>query len=130
MDLQKTVDAVNKYVDTEIRLMRPPGGILSTAQKEACPYTAIMWSVDSNDWKYTGRSEEKKEQNVQTIVDNVMSVVREGDIVLMHELYENSYEAFCIIIDQLYEQGYEIVTVSELLGEERIVSGEKYFNGR
>lgn len=130
LDLQKTVDAVNKYVDTKIRLMRPPGGILSTAQKEACPYTAIMWSVDSNDWKHTVRSEEKKEQNVQAIVNNVMSVIREGDIVLMHELYENSYDAFCIIIDQLYEQGYEIVTVSELLGEENVVPGVAYYNGR
>jgi len=130
LDLQKTVDAVNKYVNAEIRLMRPPGGILSTAQKEACPYTAIMWSVDSNDWQYTGRSEAKKEQNVQAIVDNVMSVIKEGDIVLMHELYENSYEAFCIIIEQLYEQGYEIVTVTELLGEESIVPGVIHYNGR
>lgn len=129
-DLQKTADAVKKYVDTDIRLMRPPGGILSTAQKDACPYTAIMWSVDSNDWQYTGRSEEKREQNVQAIINNVMSTVKEGDIVLMHELYENSYEAFCVIIEQLYDQGYEIVTVSELLGEDKIVPGTKYFNAR
>ncbi len=129
-DLQKTDDAINKYVKVDIRLMRPPGGILSTAQKEANPYTAIMWSVDSNDWQYTGRAEGKKDANVQAIVDNVMNVVRDGDIVLMHELYENSYEAFCIIIEQLYDQGYEIVTVSELLGEDKIVPGERYYNGR
>ena len=130
LDLQKTDETINKYVDAQIRLMRPPGGILSSTQLSECPYTAILWSVDSNDWQYTGRSEAKREQNIQAIVDNVMSVVREGDIVLMHELYENSYEAFCIIIEQLYDQGYEIVTVSELLGSDRIVPGTKYHNAR
>ena len=128
-DLQKTEDAIKKYVDTDVRLMRPPGGILSASQRDACPYSVVMWSVDSNDWQYTGRSEEKREQNIKTIVDNVMSVVKEGDIVLMHELYENSYEAFCIIIEQLYDQGFEIVSVSELLGD-RLVPGKSYYNGR
>jgi len=130
-DLSKTEAAIKKYVNVDIRLMRPPGGILSTAQKEACPYTVVKWSVDSNDWKYKSRnSQQEIEKNVQTIVNNVMSVIKEGDIVLMHELYQNSYEAFCIIIEQLYEQGYEIVTVSELLGEERIIPGTLYYNGR
>ena len=128
-DLAKTEAAIKKYVDTDVRLMRPPGGILSASQRDACPYTAVLWSVDSNDWQYTGRSEEKRENNIQTIVDNVMSVVKEGDIVLMHELYENSYEAFCIIIDQLYEQGYEIVTVGELLGD-KVVAGTSVYHAR
>jgi len=129
-DLQKAHDAVNKYVETEVSLMRPPGGILSAAQRDACPYTAVLWSVVSNDWKYTGRSDEKRQTNIQTIVDNVMSQVKEGDIVLMHELYDNSYDAFCIIIEQLYEQGYEIVTVSELLGDERVVPGTSVYHAR
>lgn len=130
-DLAKTEAAIKKYVDVEIRLMRPPGGILSTAQKEACPYTAVKWSVDSNDWKYKARnSEEQIKENVQTIVDNVMKNIKSGDIVLMHELYQNSYEAFCIIIEQLYDQGYEIVTVGELLGDDKIAPGKLYYNGR
>ena len=130
-DLSKTEAAIKKYVDVDIRLMRPPGGIISTAQREACPYTVVKWSVDSNDWRYVGRStEEKRVQNVNTIVNNVMKNIRHGDIVLMHELYTNSYEAFCIIIEQLYAQGFQIVTVGELLGEARIVPGILYSNGR
>ena len=130
-DLRKTEAAIKKYVDVDIRLMRPPGGILSTAQKEACPYTAVKWSVDSNDWRYKARNSEAQiKENVNTIVNNVMKNIKNGDIVLMHELYQNSYEAFCIIIEQLYAQGYEIITVGELLGDARIIPGTLYYNGR
>ena len=34
----------------------------------------------------------------------------------MHEIYEDSYEAFCVIVDKLYNEGYRFVTVSQLLG--------------
>ena len=67
---------------------------------------------------------------MNTIVNNVMKNIKNGDIVLMHELYQNSYEAFCIIIEQLYAQGYEIITVGELLGDARIIPGTLYYNGR
>jgi peptidoglycan/xylan/chitin deacetylase (PgdA/CDA1 family) len=126
-DLQKTKDAILKYVDTEITLMRPPGGILTVEKRDACPYSIIMWSVDSEDWKYTGTSEGKKEQNIQKIVDNVMSNVKDGSVVLMHELYNNSYEAFCIIIEELYKQGYEVVSVSELFGSD-LVPAKAYYS--
>jgi peptidoglycan/xylan/chitin deacetylase (PgdA/CDA1 family) len=75
-----------------------------------------MWSVDSNDWKYKGTGSERQ-QNINTIVNNVLSNVSDGDIVLMHEIYENSYEAFCIIARELDRQGYEFVTIEELLGD-------------
>ena len=43
---------------------------------------------------------------------------RYGDIILMHDLYQNTYEATVIILARLYEMGYEVVTVSELLGDD------------
>ena len=52
------------------------------------------------------------------IVENVMSQVQNGDIVLMHEIYESTVDATKIILQRLYEEGYEVVTVSELLGDE------------
>ncbi len=125
-DMQQTADAIRKYVDTEIRLMRPPGGNITAARVAACPYSVILWNVDSNDWRYKKRTDEATIQtNINTIVDNVMSTVKDGSIILMHEIYENSYEAFCIIIDRLYAEGYEVVTVSELLGE-KLQPGTKY----
>ncbi len=125
-DMQATADAIRRYVDTDIRLMRPPGGNITAERVAACPYAVILWNVDSNDWRYKNRdSEAIISANVNTIVENVMGSVKDGSIILMHEIYENSYEAFCIILDRLYAEGYEVVTVSKLLGDQ-LRPGQKY----
>lgn len=125
-----THEAINKYIEGEVRLMRPPGGKITKEQIAASPYSIVLWNVDSLDWQYKkNETEEDKPANVQAIVDNVLGQIKSGDVVLMHEIYENSYEAFCIIIDELYKQGYEIVTVSELF-EGQLEPGVKYRNVR
>lgn len=102
-----------------IRLMRPFGGAITDARVEACEYAVIMWSVDPEDYKYKGAPDDETQQrNVNTIVERVLSDVSDGDIILMHDLYQNTYEATVIILARLYEMGYEVVTVSELLGED------------
>lgn len=125
-DMQKTADAINKYVPAPVTLMRPPGGNITSARVQSCPYGVILWNVDSEDWRYKGRADEATaEANINTIVENVMKSVKDGSIVLMHEIYENSYQAFCILIDRLYEEGYEVVSVSKLLGDS-LQPGQKY----
>lgn len=125
-DMQKTADAINQYVPAPVTLMRPPGGNITAARVASCPYSVILWNVDSEDWRYKSRTTpEETAANVNAIVENVMRDIDDGDIVLMHEIYENSYEAFCILIERLYAEGYEIVSVTELLGD-RLEPGAKY----
>lgn len=125
-DMQQTADAIRPFVSAPVTLMRPPGGNITEERIAACPYSVILWSVDSEDWRYKGRTDEATtEANVNTIVENVMRTVGDGDIVLMHEIYENSYEAFCILLERLYAEGYEVVSVTELLGD-RLQPGVKY----
>ena len=64
------------------------------------------------DWKYKYDGQ----PGVDAIVNNVMSQAKNGSIILMHDLYENTYLATKEILKQLNAQGYEVVTVSELLG--------------
>ena len=54
--------------------------------------------------------------------------IDDGDIILMHEIYRNSYEAACIVIDALAAEGYEFVTVTELIGEGNLKVGKTYYN--
>jgi len=116
-ELSKTASAILSNFGVSPTLMRPIGGAITNERIAACPYAVVNWRVDSEDWRYKSRTtEEEGARHVAIIVENVMSTVQDGDIVLMHELYQNSYEAFCIILDRLYEEGYEVVTVSELLG--------------
>ena len=65
----------------------------------------IMWSIDTLDWSH---------KNAQTTYDTVMNSVQDGDIILMHEIYEQSYIAAQMLIPALLERGYRLVTVSEL----------------
>ena len=65
----------------------------------------IMWSIDTLDWKT---------RNTQNTVDKVLGTVRDGDVVLMHELYRQTGDAAVQIIPALVERGFQLVTVSEL----------------
>lgn len=125
-ELADTEAAIKSVVKNyKVKLMRPIGGAITDERVASCPYAVIMWSVDSEDWKYRSASdEETAKQNIDTIVENVMFEVSDGDIILMHDLYDNTYEATKIILKQLHEQGYEVVTVSELLGT--VKTGQKY----
>ncbi len=129
-EIQNTVNIIHKYLPNyDIKLLRPPGGQITSARAAASPYAIIRWDVDSLDYNYQSTATGVKEQNVQAIVNNVVAQVRDGSIILMHELYENSYLAFCEILKTLDEQGYEFVTVSELLGD-KYQAGKVFTNGR
>ena len=65
-------------------------------------------NVDSLDWKT---------QNTEKIVKRVVKDVGEGDIILMHDIFDTSVEAALQIVDTLTEEGYQFVTVDELLLE-------------
>ncbi len=101
------------YQATGIRtnLFRPPGGNLTGelvpyAQRQK--YTINLWSVESSDY-YVG---------APLIVDNVLSQVKPGSIVLMHDGGGDrtpTIQALPQIIAALRRQGYRFVTVPELL---------------
>jgi peptidoglycan/xylan/chitin deacetylase (PgdA/CDA1 family) len=79
-----------------------------------------MWSVESNDWK----DKNAGEIGVESIMASVTSQAEDGSIILMHDIYENTYLGSKEILKQLHAQGDEVVTVSELLGNPR--AGVKY----
>ena len=68
----------------------------------------VLWDVDTLDWS---------SQDHAKIVEKVVKNVEEDDIILMHDGYETSVTAAMEIIDTLQKQGYEFVTVDQLLFE-------------
>ncbi len=79
----------------------------------------MYWSIDTLDWSKKDkpnvhRSEEERKAAIDSIVDSVLNYVVPGDIVLMHDLYDVTAEAFEIIAKSLTEDGWELVTVSEM----------------
>ena len=53
-------------------------------------------------------------EDAEKTVEAVLDHVKDGDIVLMHDLYKQTAEASETIIPKLIEKGYQLVTVSEL----------------
>ena len=85
-ELEDTRAAIKKVAPSQkVKLMRPFGGSITQERIDECEYSVILWSVDSLDYKYRDAPDEViAAANVQTIVDNVMSDVSPGDIILMH----------------------------------------------
>ena len=129
-ELEDTKAKIEKYSGKEVTLFRPPYGSITSSRATDSGYPIILWNVDSEDWRYKSRTDSATATaNVNTIVNNILSQISDGDIILMHEIYRNSYEAACIVIDRLSADGYEFVTVSELIGKENLKVGKTYYNG-
>ncbi len=129
-ELNKTRDLIYENAGYYPIIMRPPGGSISEERADKSEYNIIIWNVDSEDWKNSSRSDDATiKQNIETIVNNIMDNAKDGSIVLMHDLYTNSVEAFKIASLRLKEQGYEFVTVAEIAdldGDTTI--GKRYYS--
>jgi peptidoglycan-N-acetylglucosamine deacetylase len=111
----RTEDALNSIIGYRTKLFRPPYGFLYNELVEKLAeldYSVIGWSVDSLDWQ---------EDPPEVIASNVLDNVQPGAIILMHDGADwdgdrtNTIESLHQIIPTLQEQGYEFVTVPELL---------------
>lgn len=92
----------------QVAFLRSPGGLCNKyvrSAAEALDLSVLSWSVDPKDWATHNASAIKKE---------VITHVRDGDIILLHDMSDSSVEAALAIIDTLREEGYRFVTVSEL----------------
>lgn len=80
-------------------------------------YMVIQWDTDSLDWMNPG---------TDRIIQNVVSKTHPGDIILMHasDSCKQTHLALPVVIDKLRAQGYEFVTVSELIAGSKVKSEE------
>ena len=102
--------------------LRPPGGLCSDALERAADREGLAilhWSLDPEDWAVHSPGE---------VVRRVLSQVRDGDVILLHDMSDSSVDAALGIIDELTARGFQFVTVSELarIRELKIVPGKTY----
>lgn len=103
--VNRGIEAVQAACGVIPATMRLPGGNKNATVLANIHVPVIMWSIDTLDWKT---------RDTQSTVDKVLGNVKDGDIVLMHELYRATGDAAVQIIPALAERGYQLVTVSEL----------------
>lgn len=107
-DVNRADSAIASVTGQRPRYYRPPGGIISPMERSSIQqmgHPIALWSVDSQDWMTASK---------EKIVAKVMSEVRPGSIILMHDGVSNSKytaQALPIIIHRLRAQGYQFRTL-------------------
>ncbi len=108
-DISKASEAIYKTCGVYPTAFRSPGGnttevIRTECEKEGMPL--YYWSLDTNDWKY---------RDSDRLYNYVLQNVSDGDIVLMHDIYETTAAGVERFIPELISRGFQLVTVSELI---------------
>lgn len=107
-EFQKTDDAIVKACGQAATVCRAPYGAITDEQMSAVGKPFFMWSTDSLDWKLMDA-----DADYNQIMND--SSLGDGSIILMHDIHEPSVKcATEKLIPALIDQGYKLVTVSEL----------------
>ena len=88
--------------------LRPPGGCCSDAVRqvaEARGLAILSWSVDPRDWAT---------RDTWAIEKTVLERVKDGDVILLHDMTDSSVKAALDIVDNLKARGFRFVTASRL----------------
>ena len=104
------------------RLMRPPYGDLNDTARLAAAnlgYSFLLWSIDPRDWEF---------RDAEQVYHNIMSQIRASAIIVLHDTRETTAQAMELVIPSLLEQGFQLVTASELIAHHygNLVAGESY----
>lgn len=103
--------------------LRPPYGFLDDAARQWADSPVILWSVDPEDWR--------EDHDVERIAQAVLGKVKDGDIILFHDVYQASVDAAVRVVDALLERGFCFATVEQLLASKGIQAedGQTYRSG-
>jgi len=113
-----TEAALTKVLGSSSKLMRPPYGAITDDIRNSLDLSFIMWDVDSLDWK---------NKNEASILTEIQREVKNGSIILMHDIHAETVNALPKVIDYLKGQGYDFVTVPEMLNS-RLKAHELFYN--
>jgi|LSQX01.1.fsa_nt_gb peptidoglycan/xylan/chitin deacetylase (PgdA/CDA1 family) len=134
-DMAKMKKVIFDATGIEPVLFRVPFGAFDKKVKAAAGMPLIQWSIDTNDWRYKTTTNEKRtkaqiERDKQIIIDSVLKNAKDGDIILMHDVYSMSANSCAEIIPKLKEMGFKLVTVSELMQARgiKMKNGKVYSN--
>ena len=86
--------------------LRPPYGQINDRSLAWADSPVILWSVDPEDWR---------DSDAGRVAEHIVSHTRDGDIILAHDIYPTTVEGVLEGVDRLREQGFEFVTVAQLL---------------
>ena len=106
--INDTTAALKKASGLDVHIMRPPYGAINETIQAVVDQSFILWDVDTLDWK---------NRNTASIMKEVKKA-QPGSIILMHDVHQTTIDALPLILQYLTEQGFEMVTIEELMGDQ------------
>ncbi len=104
-EIASTDKAVYSATGKYPAIIRPPYGAYSQTVLSVTDKPLILWSFDTLDWQY---------RNADYIAKTVLSKVKDGDVILLHDIHDTTAAATEKIVPELLAKGYQLVTVEEL----------------
>ena len=106
LQVDSTDAAIKAAIGQNATVFRPPYGAYNKTVTNQLKVPNVMWTIDTLDWKH---------HNPKKTVASVQKNAKNGSIVLLHDIHQTTADALEPILVLLQEQGYEFVTVSEIL---------------
>ena len=104
-EVERTRVVLRNAVGQESFLLRPPYGDIDPGVLQRAEAPIILWSIDPEDWS---------DRNTDRQVQKILRQAKDGDIILLHDIYDSSVETALQVVDELRRQGFYFLTVSEL----------------
>lgn len=104
-EMNKNDELVKSLTGFTMEIMRPTGGGVNDTVSASVGKPMVNWDVDTLDWKT---------KDPANTVQVALEQVKDGSVILMHDLWPETVDASLELIPKLIEQGYKLVTVSEL----------------
>ncbi|MCQ2512090.1 MAG: polysaccharide deacetylase family protein [Lachnospiraceae bacterium] len=108
-DIIRANDSIEAVCGIRPYSFRCPGGESTDLIVDTCiseGMSVFHWSLDTRDWS---------SRDANAVIAEIKNNVQDGDIILMHNIYSSTAEAVEQILPWLTEQGYQLVTVSQLI---------------
>lgn len=107
--LSMTNTAVKKVAGVDVLTYRPPYASYNDtvlAIGRELGMELVLWTINPEDWRSPGKDK---------ILNRVLEKAQDKSIVLLHDKLQ-TLEMLPLLIEKLQEEGFEFVTVSEILG--------------
>ncbi len=105
-EIRSTQNAIYASTGFKPYMLRPPFGLFDASLIQTANMPLILWSIDPGDDVY---------QDPQYIISHVLANVHDGAIIRLRDNNSGTTQAIGGLIDALLNEGYECVTLSELL---------------
>lgn len=117
--MEWTNEKIRNITGYDATVMRPPYGAINDTVKANAGMPMILWNIDTLDWKT---------RNAEMIKESIIGKIKDGDILLLHDIHTETIDAAIELIPLLQEEGYQLVTVSEMAAMKQVQmnDGEKY----